>query len=100
MPDGEMARRPPTQEDQLRRLARGEDPLDDWQRFLTGQSARIHIPLKDSVQIRDVARVLRVLSSAMELLANAKDRSEYHILRDCRSRIKEADALINKRRPR
>lgn len=87
-------------DEQLRRLARTGDSLEWWEREQVNSAARLHIPLRDPVQVRDVVKALRVLASYIEQRTNSKDPNDFFILKDCRTRIKEMDALINGRKPR
>ena len=83
----------PYDADDLRRIAATGDPLVEWQRAVIGSSARIHLPLRDVVQLRDYARALRVLASKLEVLSQSKDQ-DWHVLYDARNAIKLTDRLI------
>lgn len=83
----------PLDANDLRRIAATGDALAEWQRAVIGSSARIHFPLRDVVQLRDYARVLRVVASKLEQLSTSKD-DDWHVLYDARNALKLADRLI------
>jgi hypothetical protein len=84
---------PPKSEPYLHRIASTGDALEDFYRDMTGKSARIHIPLRDALDLRRIAIILRVLASALEVLSKSKARP-VTVLFEARHKIKLADAQI------
>lgn len=92
-----MARRPESADDELRRIAATGDPVAAIHRQITGSAVRLHIPLRDPVHIRDVARALRVLASTLEVESQSKDEA-WRILFRARSAVEITNRLISGRR--
>jgi hypothetical protein len=94
MPDGAGPR---IAEEELRRIAATGDPVAALHRQITGSAVRLHIPLRDPVQIRDVARALRVLASTLEAESGSKDEA-WRVLFRARSAIEMTNRLVGGRR--
>lgn len=95
MPEGLHA----AADDELRRIAATGDPVAAIHRQITGTAVRLHIPLKDPVQMRQVAKALRILASTIEVEAQGKDDA-WRILWRCRSAVEMCNRLIGGRRSR
>jgi hypothetical protein len=91
---GEAAQR--IADDELRQIAATGDPVAAIHRDITGHAVRLHIPLKDAPQIRDVAKALRVLASSLEVEAQSKEET-WRILFRAKDSIKMFNRVINKR---
>lgn len=77
----------------LGQIAKSGDALTKFHREMLGNSARIHIPLRDVPDLGRIATILRVLASKLEVLSKDKTR-DFSVLFDARSAIKLADARI------
>jgi hypothetical protein len=99
MADGDMARRPTIADDELRRIAATGDPVAAIYRQITGHAVRLHIPLKDPVQIRDVAKALRVLASAIEAESHSNAEA-WRVLLRVRTMVQEFGLVIGSRKSR
>ena len=97
MPDG--AAPPRIADEALRRIAATGDPIAAIHRDIVGHAVRLHVPLKDAVQIRDVAKALRVLASKLETASHAKDE-EWQILFTARAAVMMCNRVIGGRRGR
>lgn len=82
---------------ELRQIAATGDPVADLHRMITGRAVRLHIPLRDPVQIRDVAKALRVLASTLESESHSKDDA-WRILYRARSAVELTNRLIGGRK--
>lgn len=83
----------------LRRIAATGDPISQMHRDITGHAVRLHVPLKDAVQIRDAAKALRVLASTLESLSHSKD-DEWRVLFMARAAVQMCNRVIGGRRGR
>ncbi|MBC9176648.1 hypothetical protein [Pseudoroseomonas ludipueritiae] len=92
-----LPKRRKKEETELERIARTGDPLAEFYREMTGKSARIHIPLRDPIDLRRIATILRVLAGALETLSRSKERT-FTVLFEARQKIKLADAQIRSQR--
>jgi len=88
-----MAKRTGIDEAQLARIAATSDPLASWQRDIVGSSARIHLPLRDVVGLRDQAKALRILASKLEVLSQSREE-DWRVLHQAREAIKLTDRLV------
>lgn len=84
---------------ELRQIAATGDPVAEIHRQITGTAARLHIPLKDPPQLREVAKALRILASTIEMEAQSKDEA-WRVLFRARSAIEMANRLIGGSRHR
>lgn len=99
MGDTAMARRPSIGEEELRRIASTGDPVSALHRQITGHAVRLHIPLKDPVQVREVAKALRVLASAMEAESHS-NADAWRVLLRVRAMVREFGIVIGSRKSR
>lgn len=90
MSEHHMARKPVTP---MSRIIETGDPLAKFHRQMLGNSARIHIPLRDVVDLRRVAIILNGLARQLDTLSRDKTR-DFSVLFDARTKIKLADAQI------
>lgn len=81
----------------LRRIAATGDPIAAIHRDIVRHAVRLHIPLRDAIQIRDVAKALRVLASTLEVLSASKD-DEWRVLFQARSAIEMTNRVVGGRR--
>lgn len=84
-------------DDELRQIAATGDPVAALHRDITRKAVRLHIPLRDPVQIRDVSRALRVLASTLEAESASKDDA-WRILYRARTAVEMTNRLIGGRR--
>lgn len=87
-----------TAEDVARIAATG-DPVAALHRQITGTAARLHIHLKDPIQVRDAAKALRVLASTLEMESHSKDET-WRVLFRMRAAIEITNRLIGGSRHR
>jgi hypothetical protein len=99
MADGDMARRPTIADDEMRRIAATGDPVAQIHRDITGHAVRLHIPLRDAVQIRDVAKALRILASTLDIEAQSRDET-WRVLFRAKAAILMCNRLIGGRKGR
>lgn len=85
------------QENELRQIASTGDPVAALHRQITGKAVRLHIPLRDALQVRDVSKALRVLASTIEAESHAKDET-WRVLWRVRSAVEMTNRLIGGRR--
>lgn len=83
--------------EELRQIASTGDPIAALHRQITGSAVRLHIPLRDPAQIRDVAAALRVLASTLDVESRSKDDA-WRILYRVRSAVEITNRLIGGRR--
>jgi hypothetical protein len=83
-------------DDELRRIAATGDPVAAIHRQITGSAVRLHIPLRDPVQIADVAKALRLLASTLEVESKSRDEA-WRILWRARSAVEMTNRLIGGR---
>jgi hypothetical protein len=93
---GEVAR---IADAELRSIASTGDPVSELHRQITGHAVRLHVPLKDPMQIRDVAKALRILASTLEAESHSKDEA-WRILFRARAAVGMTNRLIGGRRGR
>lgn len=92
-PDGA----PRIADEELRRIAATGDPVAELHRQITGHAVRLHIPLRDPVQIREVSKALRILASTLEVEAQSKDEA-WRILFRARAAVTMTNTLIGGRK--
>jgi len=83
-------------DDELRRIAATGDPVAAIHRNIVDHAVRLHIPLKDVVHLRGIAKALRVLASTLEILCDSKDET-WRILWRAKTAIKEFNMVVNDR---
>lgn len=77
MPDGSnMTRRPRTAAEELLRAARIGDPASDHVRGVVHKSVQIRIPMRDVIDLRRSAIILRALCLEMERLSRTGDDTD------------------------
>lgn len=84
-------------EQELRQIAATGDPVAAIHRDIVRHAVRIHIPLRDPVQLRDVARLLRTLASTLEIESQSKDEA-WRILFRARAAVEMANHIIRGKR--
>ena len=94
MPDGARI-----QDEELRRIAATGDPVSDLHRMITAHAVRLHIPLRDVVQVRDAAKALRILASTLEVECQSREET-WKVLFRCKTAIEMANRLISPKRRR
>lgn len=99
MPDGATPRERRIADEELAMIARTGDPVSELHRQITGQAVRLHIPLKDPVQIRRVATALRILASTLEAEAQRKDEA-WRVLFSCKNAVLMCNRVIGGRKSR
>lgn len=92
----DMARKPATPAEELRSIARTGDALPQWCRDALGQSVQLRIPIRDVVDLRRTATILRVLASRMEVLSQDR-RDSASVLFDFWSSARAAQAQLQSR---
>ena len=60
-------------------IARG-DPLDVWQRQSIGRSAQLRLPLRDKVDLRRLAAILRDLANVAEVASSIRTEEDFSAL--------------------
>lgn len=84
---------------ELRQIASTGDPVAALHRQITGSAVRLHIPLRDAIQIRDVSKALRILASTLEQESASRDET-WRVLFRAKSAIEMTNKLIGGSRHR
>lgn len=72
-------------------IARG-DPLDQWQRDAIGKSAQLRLPLRDKVDLRRVALILRDLANTLEVASGLRTEDDFGALMRAKAAVAVAQA--------
>ncbi len=80
-------------DDELRRIAATGDPVAAIHREIIGSAVRLHIPLRDPIQVREVAKALRVLASTLEAESMSRDEA-WRVLFRARSAVEMTGRVI------
>lgn len=70
------------------------DPISKVHRLIIGDAARLHIPLRDAVSLRDYAEHLVMLAGTLRRLSHDTRQEQWHLLLDARTAIKATDKMI------
>jgi hypothetical protein len=70
------------------------DPLQPWEREIIGKSVRLHMPLRDVVDLRRISAILRELGNRFEVISNTKEEA-FPALSRARLAVKAAQARCN-----
>jgi hypothetical protein len=62
------------------RVIRTGDPLADWVRAAVGQSVQIRVPLRDQIDLRRSAEILRTFANELEKASHVKDGSDRAVM--------------------
>lgn len=58
---------------ETQRIIQTGDPLPEWARGIIGNSMQLRIPLRDPIDLRRVAEILRGFANRLEVLSSRKD---------------------------
>lgn len=58
---------------ETRRVIRSGDPLPDWARAAIGNACQLRLPMRDAIDARRQAEILRMLANRMEVLSHSKE---------------------------
>lgn len=58
------------------RVIRRGDPLSDWSRQVIGRSVQLRLPLRDPIDARRLAAILREYANRLEVLSHSKDSAD------------------------
>lgn len=72
-------------------IARG-DPLDEWQRASVGKSAQLRLPLRDKVDLRRLAAILRDLANTLEVAGSLRNEEDFTALLRAKAAVATAQA--------
>lgn len=72
-------------------IARG-DPLDVWQRQSIGRSAQLRLPLRDKVDLRRLAAILRDLANVAEVASSIRTEEDFSALLRFKAAVAVAQA--------
>ncbi len=64
----------------MRNIGRHGDPLDEWQRGAIGRSAQLRLPLRDKVDLRRLALILRDLANVAEVASQVRSEDDFSAL--------------------
>lgn len=78
---------------------RSTDELDDLDRAIVGEVARLDVPLNSVVGLRRVAEHLRGLASALETLSRRDDLVARSVLFEARMTTREVNRRLRRMRP-
>lgn len=78
---------------------RSTDELDDLDRAIVGEVARLDIPLNSVVGLRRVAEHLRGLASALDVLSKRDDLVARSVLFEARMTTREVNRRLRRMRP-
>lgn len=59
-----------------KQVIRTGDPLPDWTRDIIGKSVQIRIPLRDPIELRRQAAILREMANRLDVLSRDKRPTE------------------------
>lgn len=79
--------------DGLANVIRRGDVLDEWQRQLIGPSGQLRIPMRDQIDLRRCAAILRELANRMEILSHVKT-GEFSALLQTKGEIRAAQSRL------
>lgn len=65
---------------ETRRVIKTSDPLPPWAREIIGHSMQLRIPLRDPIDLRRAAEILRQFANRLEALSARKDESHSILL--------------------
>lgn len=77
-------------------IARG-DPLDEWQRSSIGKSAQLRLPLRDKVDLRRLAAILRDLANVMEVASGLRNEDDFSALMRAKAAVVTAQGRAQSR---
>ena len=78
----------------LRNVARRGDPLDEWQRQCIGRAAQLRIPLRDQVDLRRCAAILRNLANRLEVMSEPRRFEECNALLQAKGEVSAAQGRM------
>lgn len=67
-------------------IARG-DPLDQWQRDCIGRAAQLRLPLRDKVDLRRIALILRDLANRAEVISSLRHSDDFSALSEFKAHV-------------
>lgn len=79
-----------------RRVIATGDPISKFHRDITGNAARVHVPLRDAIQLRHVAEHLVALAAVLRRLSHDTTTEQWRLLFMARQEIKATDAAIRR----
>jgi hypothetical protein len=65
---------------ETRRVIRTGDPIPAWARAIVGHSMQLRIPLRDPIDLRRAAEILRQFANRLEVLSARKDEAHSILL--------------------
>lgn len=77
-------------------VARG-DPLEEWQRDTIGPTGQLRIPLRDKIDLRRVATILRELANRLEVMSSLRHVEDFGALLQAKGEIRSAQARLQSR---
>lgn len=80
-------------DEELRQIAATGDPVAAIHRQIIGSACRLHIHLRDPLQVAEVAKALRILASTMEVESKSKDEA-WRVLYRVKSAVELTNRLI------
>ena len=83
-----------TMDPDTKRVILTGDPLSRMHREIIGDAARVHIPLKDVVQLRHYAEHLVGLAAVLRRISHDTTEDQWRLLFRARQEIKATDKLI------
>jgi hypothetical protein len=83
-----------TMDRDTKRVVLTGDPIAKPYRDIIGNAARVHIPLRDAVNLRHVAEHLVGLAAVLRRLSHDTTEEQWRLLFRARQEIKATDELI------
>lgn len=78
----------------IRNVMARRDALDQWQRAAIGPSAQLRMPLRDQVDLRRVATILRGLANELEVAGSLRTETDFGALMRAKTAVKMAQARM------
>lgn len=87
-------RRPSTASEELTRIARTGDPVEQWVRDSLGKSLQLRVPMRDIADLRRCAIILRTLASRMDMAGLDKTKDTAAVFFELHGAFRLAQAQL------
>lgn len=76
----------------MRNIMDRGDSLDEWQRQSIGRAAQLRLPLRDKVDLRRLAVILRGLANELEVASSMRTDTDFGALLRAKAAVATAQA--------